>query len=455
MGRLCEGNVGVRGLTSDERKFPLRQRRISIVKLARNTSTCVLILLVVANQSLASPPRALWLWNTEELIARADLREELLRVRDKLDIEDVFLNFPHRFERVGDKIHCMILQEDSVESLIRWASARELKIFALAGEPEWALREFSDYADAFTHAVLQFAQQLPDDATISGIHLDVEPHLLIQFASPVLRTQLYVNLIQLHQRLADVVHAASTLEYGADMAFWMNDSVNVGGRSAPVAEHVLQNVDHLSVLAYRDEAEGVNGILELAEKHIALAEKLGKQVYVGVETQELRFRAFQFVLGNSEIHFRTALSDGCHDGSSVLSNGQRIVAVEVFGTVHVGVPMVASQEDLLDLAECFGQSIDDIDAEYIGEELDKLRFWSRHLGEWENPQLGVMIGREGKRYQTFSMREKELLHVSFWEETPAHFWREVTKVDSALSERSGYRGLAVHDFRWVSRLLLE
>jgi len=425
------------------------------LKSVKDMYAWVFLFLVVANSAVAFPHRALWLWNTEELIARPELRDTLLQVRDELDIQDVFLNFPHRFELRENRIRCVLLQEDSIAALVRWASAQGFRIFALAGEPEWALPKFAGYAEAFTRAVLQFAQQLPHAGTISGIHLDVEPHLLIQFASPVLRTQLYRSKIRLHGRLAEIIHANSTLEYGADIPFWMHDSVSFDGKRAPVVEHLWQRVDHLSVLVYRDHAEGPNGILKLAERHVAMAEKLGKQVYIGVETQELRFREFQFILGKSERNYRAALTGNCRDVPSVLSSGDRIAAVEVFGTVHVGVPTMASQDDLLRIAECFGRSINDLDAKYVREELDKLRFWCRHLGEWENPELDVVIDRKGKRFQTFSMRQKVLPHISFWEEPSTHFRWEVAKVDSAFSERSGYRGLAVHDFRWVSYLILE
>lgn len=415
----------------------------------------VMLFVLVMYPALAFPQKALWLWNTEEVIARPELRDTLLQVRDELNVEDIFLYFPHRYEDAEGGIHCVIVQEDSITSLVRWASAQGFRIFALAGEPEWSLPEYSIYADAFTHAVLRFSQQLSQDGPIGGIHLDVEPHLLIQFASPVLRSRLYTNMIELHRRLADVIHASSTLEYGVDLPFWMKDSVHVDGRSATVAEHVLQNVDHISVLAYRDEAKGLNGILKLAEAHVAMAEKLRKQVYVGVETQELRFREFRFILGRSESQFRDALSDSCRGFPSVLSGGQRIAAVEVFGTVHVGAPTTALQEDLLRIAECFGRPYDDLNAIAIEEELDEIRFWCRHLGEWKEPRLGLLIDREGDRFLTFSMKEVVLPHVSFWEEPPSYFMVEVARVDSAFGGSPGFRGLAVHDFRGVSSLLLE
>lgn len=411
--------------------------------------------LVLTQVSVAFSQNALWLWNTEEIFARPELRDTLLRIRDELDVRDVFLNFPHRFELTEGGIRCVLLQEDSLASLLQWTSSHGFRIFALGGEPEWALSEFAGNAEAFVRAVLRFVRESSPDRSVGGIHLDVEPHLLIQFASSVLRTQLYVNLIHLHEHLADVVRSVPGLEYGADLPFWMMDSVKARGVSAPVVEHILRNVDHTCVMAYRDRAEGVNGILQLADAHVAMAGRLGKQVYVGVETGELQFRKFQFILGRSERIFRAALTDRCRDIPSVLSGGDRIAAVEVFGTVHLGVPKTAASEGLLRLADCFGQSLDLVDTMYVHQKLDELPFWCRHIGEWENPRRDEVIERGGKRFQTFSMVQKALPHVSFSEESLPYFQSEVGRVDFDLRGRSGYRGVAVHDFRGVSSLLLK
>ncbi len=199
----------------------------------------------------------------------------------------------------------------------------------------------------------------------------------------------------------------------------------------------------------------MNGILALARDHIGMAEMAGKQVYVGVETQELRFREYQFILGRSERNFRAAFSGSCRDIPSVLSGGERIVAIEVFGMIHVGVPRTASPHALLRLADCFGHAFDLVDTVFVQQRFDQLRFWSRHLGEWENPQRGAVIERGGKRFQTILMCEKELPHVSFSEESLAYLQAEVSKVDSSFGVRPSYRGVAVHDFQGALRLLLK
>ncbi len=109
--------------------------------------------------------------------------------------------------------------------------------------------DFFEYAESFTRTVVEFARYLPSGVALAGIHLDVEPHLLLQFASPVLRIGLYRRMIYLHGRLAEVVHTGSTLEYGADVTFWMKDSVDVNKRYATVVINNLQHIDHMGVLA--------------------------------------------------------------------------------------------------------------------------------------------------------------------------------------------------------------
>ncbi|HEY4643476.1 MAG TPA: hypothetical protein VIH68_02020 [Bacteroidota bacterium] len=423
-------------------------------KFAAQVRGPLLLSVLAAQLAAASPREALWVWNTDQLVARPDLRDTLLLVRDSLKVRDVFLYLPHRFVFKGDSLSCLFQQEDSLIATVRWASEHGFRVYALAGEPEWSLPSYRRYAEAFVRAVLDLNRR-PPDALFSGIHLDVEPYLLIQFASPVLRTRLYESIVQLHKHLAGLVHADPVLEYGADVPFWMIDSVRVDGRIATVAELILRSADHVAVLVYRDHAEGPNGIVELAARHVVMAEKLGKRIYLGIETQELRFQEFRFILGRSEQDFRTSLEAPFCEIPWKVETGERVAALDVFGSVHVGIQRSAPFSELVRIALCLGNPMVRLDTVFVHRKLDDLRFWARNLGEWENPHIDTVIELKGKLYQVVSMSEKPLPRVTFFEESFAELRAEMEKVDSAFVGHPGFGGIAVHDFAGAANLILR
>ena len=76
--------------------------------------------------------------------------------------------------------------------------------------------------------------------------------------------------------------AQLNLPLEADMPFWFDEITyqNTFG-SGLLAEWVIANTDGVTLMAYRDSAPM---IIDIVKNEIAMAEKYGKQVVVGVET---------------------------------------------------------------------------------------------------------------------------------------------------------------------------
>ena len=52
-------------------------------------------------------------------------------------------------------------------------------------------------------------------------------------------------------------------------------------------EWLIGSFDHVTVMAYRNEVESEHGILDLTRAELELADRLGKQILIGVNTKEM------------------------------------------------------------------------------------------------------------------------------------------------------------------------
>jgi hypothetical protein len=57
------------------------------------------------------------------------------------------------------------------------------------------------------------------------------------------------------------------------------------GQQATIDRHIMGLVDSVAVMAYRDTAAGANGVIALSTPTVKLAESMGKEVLVALETQ--------------------------------------------------------------------------------------------------------------------------------------------------------------------------
>jgi len=70
--------------------------------------------------------------------------------------------------------------------------------------------------------------------------------------------------------------------------------VHWGGQSKPASEHLQDIYDHVTLMDYRDHAEGPDSILSHAREELAYARRIGKTVQIGIETSPNDIRKVSF-----------------------------------------------------------------------------------------------------------------------------------------------------------------
>lgn len=149
------------------------------------------------------------------------------------------------------------------------ASDAGIDLWALAGEPRWALHQ---------REALRWQRTALDLDVFVGTHLDVEPHALPAWDSDRDR------VVRGYLDLLDRAQAASPLPLHVDVPFWYG-TIPFGPQT--LADAVLERVDGVTVMSYRDTATGPNSLWAVAEDMLVRGDGAGTPVELAVETNPL------------------------------------------------------------------------------------------------------------------------------------------------------------------------
>ncbi|TMV45505.1 DNRLRE domain-containing protein [Paenibacillus mesophilus] len=184
---------------------------------------------------------------------------------------------------------------DKVRDFISWAHRSGYQVHALiaGGTTPAYLGAYAKYHDKATQQlerVINYNLASAPEAGFDGVNVDIEPYISPDFKSPdrFLQKQYLDGLSKMIERRNT---AGTRLAIGPAIPRWYDTSVDAkeidwNGSVKWLSEHVQDIADYISIMDYRDTADGSNGIIASATGEIAYAESIGKpnSVVVGVET---------------------------------------------------------------------------------------------------------------------------------------------------------------------------
>lgn len=160
-----------------------------------------------------------------------------------------------------------------MRKLLRHARRRDVAVWAMGGRKEWTLDP---------EPLVRFVREARRVPGIEGIVLDIEPHALPEWKVETNRRRLMRAFLRRLDRARTVAGDTPVL---AAVPFWFDhDGYRLRGRT--LTEHVLDRTDGIIVLAYRDRAEGTDGILTLAGGEVRAASRAGKTAVIAVQTAD-------------------------------------------------------------------------------------------------------------------------------------------------------------------------
>ena len=191
--------------------------------------------------------------------------------------------------------------DDGYRQFNRLAHRAGVSVQALAGDPRWGKPQYHHVPLEWVESVRRLNAAAPPEERFDGIHTDVEVYLLSKSWKEQ-PAALLGGYLDLNARIAQML-AEDPLLFGVDIPFWFDDDPNYrilwnGAVKAP-SQHVLDTADSVTVMAYRNFAEGEDGTVHLVSLEMNYADRIGKPVVIGQETQENLYPAYVTFGGTS------------------------------------------------------------------------------------------------------------------------------------------------------------
>jgi len=426
-------------------------------------------------------PRCLWVWSTDELLARQDRSQELLDFCQRWRITQLWMQLPYSTvpreptpdvsaagEAAGG-MRCVIRHTEQLRSLLREGHRRGIQVHALDGSPEYCLRPHHRVPLAVVDAVIAFNEESPKEARWDGVHFDNEPYLLIGWAERTRREQILREYLELNEQCQQRIRAHRPLVFGVDIPFWWQDAdaetghalaeVEYGGVRKPASYHCIDMLDNVGVMNYRDRADGADGLIAHGRDLLAYADTVGRaKVYMGVETFGDLPTEVWFAVGVPKDAFRVAILEGRSDlASSSRLSGYRLQWFDDGRYVHIGLEVPRDRSVKKERAIC--KALEEIAGEFGGFACAEKGLDADAIGAYgrqaimKDPSLAQYRGGPIRTFRTetglsvFSTTGIMLPKITFADNSFDEFQRQVSVAEGYFQRYESYGGLAIHFYK--------
>ena len=428
-----------------------------------NTARTHLICALLAAMVLAGPSaaadaapraRALWLWDPAPLLEDAAARSGFFLFCRTRGITVVWM----QIELAGQGPDAQLAHAGEWRALLTEAHRAGLRIHALDGSPQYALRANHAIMLGLAGAVIGFNTAGRAEQRFDGIHLDNEPYLLLAWRDRSRREQVLQEFLELNAALQARARAAG-LEYGIDIPFWwqaIDDAprapigvVTFRGIRKAASYHCLDLVDNVGIMDYRNTAQGPDGLIAHAAPLLEYADRVRHAtLYVGVETSTADNATYHFMAGIPRRRFL----DSVASASPALAPFERadVRVVEAGDFVAAGVRVSSGDARVADrlqqLARAFDVKPD------RGEAAEAARRALAADPEWRDVQLAPLSdGESGRVLPGVRATRVMLPKLTFAGRSDADMERELASAEAAFTRYSSYAGIAIHHYESYRR----
>jgi len=330
-----------------------------------------------AGDPAATVHRALWAWSTKPLFD-AQHREEADRffafcARQR--IAEVYLAAEFDSTTEAGVPRSNLRNADSYRQFLARAHREGLKVDALAGTPEWAVRENHPQALAAVDAILAFNRASPPEARFDGVHFDVEPYALPGYSDPAYQPQVLTQFLEMVARCSARTRAEGGLRFSCDVPAWFYPAgeperapmtVQFNGQEKTVGDHLLDLLENVTIMDYTNEADGAGGIIARGMPAITSAGARERRVVVGLETFLEPDSTVWFACGLPAEEFRRRLA-ALDIRNQLFFEGFRLSVLSDDVNMHIGLAapreMTPEQRNALEtalahLAKQLGAAVD-------------------------------------------------------------------------------------------------
>lgn len=231
---------------------------------------CVILAVVITLANRSSLTKATWIWDAQLITSQA---EEIVAFAEKNEINLIYLH-----------VEPIEVSPEAYRTFIRAANRANIQVEALGGDPQWAFTANRDSIAELIAWVKAFNNTAKADERFHGIHVDIEPYLLPEWKKN--QADVVGQWMKNVTYLVAETKKDTKLRVGADLPFWI-DAVPVPGQKEKVSNWMLQRLDSITLMAYRNHTKGPNGIVDIVDQILKDANTRKKEsVIVGVNILE-------------------------------------------------------------------------------------------------------------------------------------------------------------------------
>ena len=413
--------------------------------------------------------RAMWVWEVEPLLQEEEKRAELFTFCRERKINELFLQLPYRFESEDSpEVVCIIRYPWKLKAFLKAARNEGILCHALDGYPEFVLTDYHPRVMAQVYAILQFNASAEPEERFYGIHLDNEPYQLLGFEGPG-QVEILEQFLQLNQEVMMMIGmTGEELVYGIDIPFWFDEQdessgerciVDFNGQRKDAAKHLIDLVDNVGIMDYRNFAGGADGMIRHGQDEVAYASKVGKQIYLGVETFKYEPTTISFLYGVKEDEWLALGRSGDAFQFQSKINGFNVRSIKAASNRLVGL---AQPADLKNRA-AFDQALATLYERYgvtssgLGASIEAASFDAEYAiskdGRFEGFDEFTVTSDEGDVIaHGFHTTERMLEKITFADKTKRDIEVVLGEVAAAFADEPSLVGFAIHYYKTYKKL---
>ncbi|MCL5670171.1 MAG: hypothetical protein M1423_02580, partial [Acidobacteria bacterium] len=414
-----------------------------------------------ARREDAAPYHSMWVWKTAELLNNPQAANRLFDFCARTGLEEIYLSVDFDTSP-GHRIPVSIPDAPSYGAFLEAAHKRGLRVEALAGAPVWAATAYHARALGAVRAILELNARMPSEGRFDGIHFDVEPYLLLGFAVPGYRKRLLEEYLEMVAQCSAAARKGQ-VTFTCDIPWWFfpaspaarqQFTVPFNGTEKTVGEHVADLLDSVTIMDYRNEADGSGGIITFGIPALAYAAKVRKTVRIGLETSAEKPTVVTFAVAVSTGTFFAKLRQKRLENQRSFE-GYAMHALRADGSVFIGLgPLLHSKrapdmpmEVALDrLRKLFGAKF--ADRFTVENEIVEVRSAVADDPEWQNFELvELQAAGRGRKVEAFQAVRCTPPITTFHGLGRKVFREETRSAADWLDRYSSFGGLAVHYYQ--------
>ncbi|MFD0711807.1 SGNH/GDSL hydrolase family protein [Paenibacillus sp. GCM10027626] len=243
-------------------------RKQTFVKIIMITLLCCMVIatvLMVKWGSEKPPVKATWVWDTTTLM---EDKSKMLAFAEEQGVNVIFLHI----DREKDF--------EPYRAFVEEAHGLGIEVEALGGDPAWGLTDYQQEIESFIGWIEDYQRAAVERAAFDGVHVDIEPYLLKEWEQD--RDDIVRQWMGNMEFLVQKVKQDVSLRVSADLPFWIH---KIPARDyGSVGAWMIEQLDRVVLMNYRNFAVGENGIIANALPMIKEGTRAGKPVIIGLET---------------------------------------------------------------------------------------------------------------------------------------------------------------------------